>query len=199
MTLYDETYRIESTRLSGWDYTQAGYYFVTICCKNRENFFGAIRDGLMHDSALAQIIAEEWQKTPEIRQHVRLDEWIIMPNHVHGILIFTESVETPRRGVSFLKHRMPSPGDETPQAGKTPHRGVSTGLQTNSLGAVIGQFKSVCTKRIWKAGYTHFGWQTRFYDRILRDEDALFKARQYIRTNPLRWEIDQNNPANLYM
>ncbi len=180
MTLYDETYRIESTRLSGWDYTQAGYYFVTICCKNRENFFGAIRDGLMHDSALAQIIAEEWQKTPEIRQHVRLDEWIIMPNHVHGILIFTESVETP-------------------QTGKTPHRGVSTGLQTNSLGAVIGQFKSVCTKRIWKAGYTHFGWQARFYDRILRDDDALFKARQYIRTNPLRWEIDQNNPANLYM
>jgi len=86
---------------------------------------------------------------------------------------------------------------------ETPRRGVSTtttgGLTAGSLGAIVGQIKSVCTKRIWAAGYTDFGWQSRFYDRIVRDEMALERAREYIRNNPLKWERDRNNPANVFM
>jgi hypothetical protein len=72
-------------------------------------------------------------------------------------------------------------------------------LSANSLGSIIGQFKSVCTKRIWKQGFRNFGWQTRFYDRIIRDEDALAKARDYIQSNPVKWELDKNNPMDVFM
>jgi putative transposase len=172
VTKFKDKYRVESTRLPGWDYSQPGWYFVTICTRDRHLFFGDVADGTVCLSPIGEIVAEEWQKTPQIRPNVELDEWVVMPNHVHGIIVITAAaaVETPRRGVS-----------------------------TGSLGAIVGQIKSVCTKRIWAAGYTDFGWQSRFYDRIIRDEMALARTREYIRNNPLKWERDRNNPANVFM
>jgi REP element-mobilizing transposase RayT len=194
MTLFKQKYRVESTRLKGWDYTAAGYYYVTICTKNRDCFFGEVIDDDVRLSIIGGIVAEEWLKTEEIRPNVKLDEWIVMPNHMHAILIITHQlpvqtlrrsdesdVETFRRNVSTHPSQHPSR------------------LQSNSLGSIIGQFKSVCTKRIWTAGFVEFGWQARFYDRILWDEKSLQKARQYIANNPLKWNMDRDNPAGLYM
>ena len=80
-------YRIPSARLKNYDYASNGAYFITICTKNREHFFGQVAGGEMHLSNIGEIIADEWKKTAEIRENVELGEWVVMPNHVHGILI----------------------------------------------------------------------------------------------------------------
>ncbi|NEU72668.1 hypothetical protein PI95_008820 [Hassallia byssoidea VB512170] len=155
---------------------------MTICTHNRQSFFGKIIDGEMQLSQIGEIVAEEWQKTSQIRPCVQLDAWVIMPNHIHGILIINNPlVETFRRNVST-------------------HRNVSTNnvprLQSNSLGLIIGQFKSVCSKQIWIAGFTEFKWQTRFHDSIIRDEESLNRVRKYIINNPAKWESDKHHPEN---
>jgi putative transposase len=197
MTLYKNKYRIESARCHNWDYTSSGYYFVTICTQNREYFFGDVVADRMLLSPVGKMIAEEWKKTAEIRSYIKLDEWVIMPNHLHGIIIIKNQpppplVETPRWGVSQ---------QETFRREETFQRNVSTKsrLKPKSLGSIIGQIKTACTKRIWEAGFDDFGWQDRFYDHIIRDDESLHYIQEYILNNPLKWELDKNNPANLYM
>ncbi len=125
---------------------------------------------------LGKVAEEEWLKTKNIRKNVDLDYHVIMPNHFHGILIIKD-VETSRRDVSMVI--------------ETGQRPVSTQLKPNSLGSIIGQFKSVCTKRIHKIGYDQFKWQPRFYDHIIRNENDLHRIRIYIQNNPLKWELDE--------
>lgn len=184
MALFQNKYRIESTRLREWDYSRVGMYFVTICTRDQAHSFGEIAAGEMHLSPIGEIVAEEWQKTPQIRPNVELDAWTVMPNHLHGIVGITHqipNVETFRRNVS------------------TAPNAPTARLQPNTLGSIIGQFKSVCTKRIWAAGFRDFAWQTRFYDHIIRDEKSLHKIREYIINNVGRWEQDRNNVASIYM
>ena len=95
MTKFRGQYRVESARLPGWDYASAGWYFVTLCTRDHVCFLGDVVDGRIQLSSLGEIVAEEWQKTPQIRPNVELDEWIVMPNHVHGIIvILPDPVET---------------------------------------------------------------------------------------------------------
>jgi putative transposase len=200
MTKFKDKYRIESTRLRGWDYSSPGWYFVTICTNQRLLFFGEIVDGQMRLSQAGQIVAEEWLRTPEVRSNVVLDEWMIMPNHVHGIIvILPPDVETSRRDVSTMQNRdVPTAVSFTPPRPNESAQPI-TGLHPHTLGAIINQFKSVCTKRIRASGSTEFAWQPRFYDHIIRDDESLTRIRRYIQENPLKWELDRNNSANLYM
>jgi putative transposase len=177
MTKFRDRYRIESARLPGWDYRTAGWYFVTVCTRDHTPFFGHVVDDDMILSPIGEIVAEEWQRTPEVRPNVDLDEWIIMPNHLHSILVIVDTpdiVETPRRGVST--------GNHTPTGQR---------LMAGSLGAIVGQIKSVCTKRVWAAGYIDFDWQSRFHDHIIRGEGSLRRIRQYIADNPRTWTEDR--------
>ena len=191
MTKFRDRYRVESARLPGWDYRAAGWYFVTVCTRDRYPFFGHVVDGEMILSPIGEIVAEEWLRTPEVRPNVVLDEWIVMPNHLHGIIVIVDTpdiVGTPDTV-------------ETPDIVETPRRGVSTTaradattesrLMAGSLGAIMGQIKSVCTKRIRAAGYTDFAWQSRFHDHIIRDEKSLQRIRQYIVNNPGTWTEDR--------
>jgi REP element-mobilizing transposase RayT len=175
---FKNRYRIKSARLSGYDYSQNGSYFVTICTKNREHFFGEIKNGKMNLSEMGEIISEEWENTEKIRKNVELGAWVIMPNHFHGILIIQnddKTVETPRRGVSTDKlQRNPNHKPE---------------WKPGCLGAIINQFKSVCTKKI-RTFYPLFGWQTRFHDHIIRSEKELNRISEYIMYNPEKWEDD---------
>jgi len=180
MIKFGDRYRVESARLPGWDYRTAGWYFVTVCTKDHIPFFGHVVDGEMILSPTGEIVAEEWRRTPEVRPNVVLDEWIVMPNHLHGILVI---VETPRRGVSTTRR-----GVSTTRQGDSATR---QRLMAGSLGAIVGQIKSVCTKRIWAAGYTDFAWQSRFHDHIIRDEESLKRIRQYIVNNPRTWTEDR--------
>jgi len=189
MTLFKNKYRIESTRLKGWDYSSAGMYFVTICTRNRECLFGDVVNGEMHLSRIGEIVAEEWQNTPKVRPSVQMDEWIVMPNHIHGIIVITDAVEKFRQNVSVEQQ-------------ETFHRNVSTNpsrLKPRSVGAIIGQIKSICTKRISAEGFEGFDWQERFWDEIIWNERALNAIRMYIINNPANWEKDKDNPAGLRM
>jgi len=104
-----------------------------------------------------------------------LDQFVVMPNHLHGIIVIEESPAVSRAS--------------------TPRRRASTRprLHRNSLGSIIGQFKSVATKRIWAAGYRDFAWQPRFHDHIIRSEPSLNSIRRYIRDNPAKWALDKDN------
>ena len=117
---------------------------------------------------------EEWQATEKHRSNFELDAWVIMPNHVHGILIIHS--------------------DKDIETATTPSR-----IMAQSLGAVIAQIKSISTKRIWASGQTSFAWQTRFYDRILRNDRALQAARTYIAHNPSRWQLDRDKDPGVFM
>jgi len=186
MTLFKRRFRIQSARLPGWDYASAAWYFVAVCTGGRKPFLGEVVEGEVELYAVGRIVAEEWARTPEVRANVELDEWVIMPNHVHGIVIIRArpSVETSRRDVST---------DTTPSSPRLPR------LKPGSPGAIIGQFKSVSTKRLRGAGYSDFAWQPRFYDHVIRGDDSLAEIRQYIRNNPVKWALDKDNPANLHM
>ena len=147
---------------------------MTICTLDRRCTLGKVVEGAVVLSPVGLIVEEEWQRTAVVRPSVGLDEFVVMPNHVHGILVITED------------------------QGKTSHRDVSTKpiLRPHSLGAMIGQFKSVCTKRIRGEGFLQFAWQARFYEHIIRDERSLGSIRQYIVDNPVKWELDADNPKN---
>ena len=168
MGKFTDRFRIETTRLRDWNYSASGWYFVTMCTKNQKPWFGGIIDSEMLLSQEGRIVWDEWLRTEVIRSNVRLDEWVIMPNHVHGIIIL-EGVETPRRGVSTDESKW----------------------KANSLGSIINQFKGACTRRIRRRGNDDFAWQARFYDHIIRNEKSLQKIRQYIQENPLKWELDR--------
>ncbi len=171
LILFENKYRISSTRLSAWDYREAGYYFITICVEGRYECLSRIVNRRIILLPAGEIVKKEWMRTPILRKNILLDYYTIMPNHFHGIIIITDNSYT-----------------------ETSHRDVST-LLPNSIGSIIGQFKSITTKQIRK-NYLHtFSWQTRYYDHIIRSEKSLFAIREYIQYNHLKWEIDVENPA----
>lgn len=161
--LFKNRYRIPSLRLTGWDYRWAGVYSVTINTWKRVRWFGEVRQGQVALSLVGEAVEAEWKKIPRHHSRVALDQWIVMPDHLHGLLIF--------------HGRTPDEPERRKQ------------LLAQSLGAVIGQFKSETTKRIRRnLNQRAFAWQARFYDTIVRDLAHLDNLRTYIRENPLRWE-----------
>jgi REP element-mobilizing transposase RayT len=203
MSLFRGRYRIESARHPFHTYTH-GCYFVTIVTHQRQPLFGRIEQGVIHPSPAGCVVADEWQRTTIVRPYIELDEWIVMPDHIHAIIFIhphdhtiatTSAVETPRRGVSTTSHApdgAPHPLHAPDGAPHPPHapdgapHDPRSRWRSGSLGAIIGQFKSVSTKRLIAMGYSSPIWQTRFYDRIIYDDDALQRTRRYIHNNPYR-------------
>ena len=175
MTKFKGKYRVESTRLRGWDYSSPGYYFITLMTAKRVAWFGEVDSGKMVLSPIGEIIATEWQKTAQIRLNIQLDAWVIMPDHIHGIIITTPTDDPTLTETSH---------QDAPNPSKNPH------WKPNSPGSMVNQFKSVCTKRIRDSGYPDFAWQARYYDHIIRDETALENIRRYIVNNPIQWDLD---------
>lgn len=179
--MYDpQKHHRRSIRLKGYDYTQPGAYFITICTQDRAHLFGEVVDREMRLNDAGRIVREEWFKTAQLRPYVRLDEneFVVMPNHVHGIIWIVDDVGATRR--------------VAPTTDAAPH-----GPKSGSIGAIIGQFKSAATKSInaLRGIPGAPGWQRNYYEHIIRDEDALNRIRAYILTNPLRWALDRENPA----
>jgi len=189
MTLFKNKYRIESARLKGWDYRNPGCYFVTICTRGRGHYFGAVENDDVRLSVIGEIAAQCWAETPQHHPGIELDEWVIMPNHAHGIIVIIDRVETLRSVVETLQCNVSTTVDPKMSA-------ISP--KTGSLSVAVRSFKSAVTKMAHKAGH-EFGWQERFWDRIIRDEKELNRIRHYIRTNPSNWEKDQNNDEGLWM
>ena len=171
----------KKNRLEDYDYSQEGYYFVTICTKNREECFGKIDNGKIILNRIGNIVKERWLWLSEQYQYVKLDEYIIMPNHLHGIVIIDSS--------NIVKTVVGTGLDLSLQQ-KT---------KTLSLSNLIGAFKTTSSISIHESGFNDFQWQRSFYDHIIRNEKSLFNIQKYIQENPAKWELDRNNIENLYM
>ena len=156
-------------RLPGYDYSQSGFYFITICTHEKRCFFGAVVHNGVRLSEAGTIAQTIWQSLTQRFQEVELDAYVIMPNHMHGILRVTR--QPPVSG------RQQSMGSE----------GVSRPLR---LGHIVRIFKEATTYTIHKAGVADFGWQRAYYESIVRNEASLDRIRQYILSNPARWRQD---------
>ncbi|PWD98317.1 transposase [Marinilabilia rubra] len=197
---YQNKYRIPSARLTNWDYASNAPYFVTICAKNRKHYFGDIAACQMHRSSIGQLVELFWHEIPIHFPFVILDAFIVMPNHIHGIIIIDKNGDNGGNGLN---------GDtrDTGDTVETPNLGVSTtnpercnsSAQTDAatqkwksgtLGVILNQFKRICTINARKTD-PDFGWQSRFYDHIIRNDASFNRIRNYILTNPQNWKNDK--------
>jgi putative transposase len=176
-----------SVRLQGYDYTQAGAYFVTVCTFNRGCLLGCIEKGKMVLSPFGAIAESEWKHAQEIRKNVEIDEFTIMPNHIHGIIFIHSVVGATRRVAPTGTGDSGSWGDSDGSHGPVP----------GSVGAIIGQYKSAVSRQINRLRGTTDQpiWQRNYYEHVIRSEKDLSDIRQYIRNNPLKWEEDRENPG----
>ena|SRR3990172_8475287 len=181
-----------SFRLKGYDYSQTGGYFVTIVAWQREMLFGEIVDGEMKLNEFGKIAAEKWQWLEIRYEYVELGEWIIMPNHIHGILVIRDN----GRGGSRS-----APMDDMRSAKKGDSRIAPTPIKHKPLGGLIGAFKTVSTKQINLLQNTEgqIVWQRNYYEHIIRNEREMDRIARYIESNPSTWVDDDENPMNIKM
>jgi len=172
-----------SIRLKGYDYTRPGAYFITICTKHRAWLFGEVVDGRMVLNEMGEIVHFTWHDLPNHLPHIRLDEFVIMPNHIHGI-------------VWIVNER---PADIDVRAGSEPARTEpartsSARTRRHGLPEIVRQFKTFSARRINQLRQTPGVpvWQRNYYEHIIRDAGALHRIRWYIRNNPRRWDRDRN-------
>lgn len=187
--LFKNKYRIPSARLQNWDYKWAAAYFITICTKDRLHFFGEIENKTMILNEIGEMVYTEWLRTPEIRPDMNLDlgEFVVMPNHFHGILIIGENEYNGggnggdgRDAMHCVSTPTPTPPQPTNQFGP----------QRKNVSSIIRGFKSSVTNNA-RIINPDFGWQSRFYDHIIRDEQSFQNISNYIINNPENWNKDK--------
>jgi len=178
-------------RYKGYDYSQDGFYFVTICTKNKELFFGDIKNNKIELSEIGKIAEKYWLEIPNHFSFVNLYEHIIMPNHVHGIIEIdkNKNVGTGQCPVPTRQCPVPTDMDYVSKFGN---------VKSESISTIIGSYKSIVTK-IANKNNIEFAWQSRFHDRIIRNEKEFNNIRNYIVNNVDKWELDKNNKNNLYI
>ena len=192
MKLFKNKYRIESSRLTGWDYSSDGEYFVTICTKKMRECFGEIKNGIMGLNEIGNVAAICWQQIPSHFPFVELGAWVVMPNHVHGVIIINKSengiIPTTTSSV------------ETQNLASLQNADYSNkfGPQSKNLASIIRGFKIGVTKYA-KSHNIDFQWQSRFYDHVIFGELESEMVNNYILDNPRKWENDRDNSENLWM
>jgi REP element-mobilizing transposase RayT len=179
-------------RMRNFDYASDGYYFITICVKNRIEYFGRIENNKMLLNDYGRIVKFCWLDLINHYWNCRLDEFIIMPNHCHGIIQINNH---PAEGTDFKSVRTNGQSVRTNgQSVRTNGQSVRTGFKKYSLSAIIQGFKIFSSRRInEKNPEILFRWQRSFHDHIIHDEKSLDNIREYIRSNPSRWFRDRNN------
>jgi len=191
---FKNKFRINSARHPIWDYADDGIYFITICTQDKINYFGDVVNEEMDLNGVGDVVNKFWLEIPKHFNNVILDEYIVMPNHVHGIIFIDNndiSTERERRDVA-LQRLYDYHGKNRQMSKISP--------QQKSLSTIIRSYKSICTKIINQKYFTiNFAWQSRFYDRIIRNEHELNNVRNYIYNNPYKWTINRNNIENLFM
>jgi len=187
MTHPPQKHRRRSIRLPGYDYAQPGAYFITVCTHNRACLFGEVVDGEMRLNDLGHIVKRCWLEIPTHFPHATLDAYVVMPNHVHGIIIITDhaGVGVGARNLSPL----PSPSPPRSPSGATPFRTPS-----RTIGSMIRGFKIGVTKWARQHADIRTVWQRNYYEHIIRDDSSLHRIRTYIAHNPSRWGQDHENP-----
>ena len=168
-----------SIRLKGYDYAQNGAYFITICVQNRVCLFGDIVNQKMRLNASGRMVDVQWQQLPNRFNHIKLDEYILMPNHLHGIIIVGAGL-------------VPAQKEKRATTRVAPTKPI--------LGMVVGGFKSITTNKYMNGVQNHDWppfdkrlWQRNYYEHIIRDDGSLSDIREYIVHNPKNWQQDIYN------
>ncbi|MBR4737640.1 MAG: transposase [Rhodocyclaceae bacterium] len=156
-----------SIRLKTHNYALPGAYFVTICTRNRACVFGDVVDGVMILNAAGALVREQWHRLWARFPHLSPDAFVVMPNHLHGILAY--------------------PGKAHPDASDC----------APTVGEMVRTFKAASARRIRQHGIDTFAWQRNYYEHVIRNEASLLSVREYIQNNPLQWALDSENPANI--
>lgn len=185
---FQNRYRIASARAPWWDYGQDAAYFVTICTGDRKHFFGDVVNGdmkLSHVGIIADIL---WHEIKNHAKNIELGEYVVMPNHVHGILVLNGnavSIETTHAVSIETTHALSLQSiNQTPAQSRFKNQGK------NTLSSIIGSYKSAVTRHSHRLGY-EFEWQPRFHDHIIRNEEEYQRISAYIKANPSKWNEDK--------
>ena len=179
---YKNRYRIPSSRLQNWDYGSNGYYFITICTKNREHYFGTINiinpvsEYTISLSKIGDTVSKCWFEIPKFHSYVKLDSFVVMPNHIHGILIIDK----------------PQNKEDAKCCASTKEVKNEFGVQSHNLASIIRGFKAG-VKKYATMNNIKFQWQPRYHDHIIRDEKEYLKIKEYIDNNVLYWAKDRYN------
>jgi len=195
---FQNKYRIPSARAIWWDYGNDAAYFITICTAERIHYFGEIHNGKMALSEIGEITLQCWHEIPNQFAFAKLDAFVIMPNHVHGILSIHLTDAMNRVSVTDNRDRTDNYSDAMNR--------VSTD-NTNNIGGITGENNPMLSENLariirWYKGRTtfftrkihaDFTWQTRFWDHIIRNDDEYFRIKTYIETNPVHWYDDRLN------
>lgn len=183
---YQNRYRISSARLRNWDYGNSAAYFITICTKNREHYFGNIINAKMQLSEIGRIVESEWLKAFKMRPDMNLimDEYIIMPNHFHAIIIignnkYNSNIDKKRKNAMHRRDAMHCVSAKN-----------KFGPQSKNLASVIRGFKIGVTKNARQIN-PDFAWQSRYHDHIIRNDKSFKRIQDYIINNPKNWDNDK--------
>ena len=209
-----EIHHRRSIRLPGYDYTQPGWYFITIVVQNRETLLGEVKNKKMILNDFGRIVEYHWQKLPLHFKNIELDEYQVMPNHFHGIIHIVRSVDSGENNInvdnkseSKKARGMHSRQNHTTstkniRCNASPHRGKSNrprGTIPGSLGAIMQNYQSITSRKINRIRKTPGArlWQRDFWEHIIRNQSELNRIRTYIRNNPARWEEDNLRKGNI--
>ncbi|GGP02036.1 hypothetical protein GCM10010992_04810 [Cloacibacterium rupense] len=198
-----EGYQRRSIRLQGYDYSQEGWYFITICCQDRAHLFGEIINGEMILNEAGQMIESEWLKLKIRFPNIHCHEYVIMPDHFHAILEIivgtttiknTEKLDNETVGSTLVVDHI----DGQPQGVAPTTTTTTTTTKTVTVGDIIGAFKSITTveyiRGVKSLGWPPFNkrlWQRNYYEHIIRNDLAFWRITEYIKNNPKSWEEHQ--------
>ena len=178
-------------RLPGYNYSRNGWYFVTICTKDRREWFGKIQDQKMMLNKIGNIVEKCFLEIPEHFPNARLDKYIVMPNHIHGIIVIENNVGN--NGIVGNDGIVGNKNFCSLQKNKIQWQKK----WSRSLSSIVRGFKTGVIKWCRQNGFHDFAWQKSFHDHIIHNGKSLNNIRQYIINNQLKWEVDENNPNNL--
>lgn len=201
MKKFKNKFRIDTARMKGYDYGLDGAYFVTICTKDHQYWFGDVDDGQMNLSEMGQVAEKCWSEIPEHFPFVKLDDFVIMPNHLHGIIVIDKLFN--RLEKRLINSEVgAADGGRRDAINRVSTTGGITGkhnpMLLENLSRAIRWYKGRTKFEIFKInGYFH--WQPRFYDRIVRNDIEFEKLKKYIFENPLKWEFEQNVGNDLWI
>ena len=194
---YKNRYRVSSAR-ADWHAYDGGFYHVTVCTKDRELYFGEIVEGAMRLSEIGKYAEEQFQNVTSYYSYAEIPVFIVMPNHIHAIVVIDN--RTPRRDaihrvsdIHRVKEDMmddPSMDSETPKGGLT---GNDNPMLHQRLGTVIRGLKARVTHYANEKGIG-FAWQSRFHDRIIRNQKDLNETAKYVENNVVKWKEDEMHP-----
>ncbi|MFK7932123.1 MAG: transposase [Saprospiraceae bacterium] len=199
MGKFKNQYRIESARLNDWDYRNAGIYFITICTYEHQHFFGKCGKGKMKLSTAGIIVQGCWYEIPRWNPHVELGRFIVMPNHLHGILFLDDYLRRIEDANSSQNKRDEDVFSNVSTVSGENEYYSEISSKSGSVSRMIQQFKSACTRHIQDVPPDlEFCWQERFHDHIIRNDAAFIRISDYIANNPANWSDDcffSNDPS----